>query len=325
MEITKEQINEAIQKDPTLVESILPTIIETEKAKELITSKADLIFQEKIGEEVKKIHNQYDDDVFSVLGERAGTGDDGQKLKTYDFLKLKYKELKDLKEQKDSLTKDAKVVELQNEIDKLKTDGGAKHVQSIFDQARQNWETEKTTYLQQIEDSKKENETFMKSTEIKSAISRLKFNPDTPDSIKQMVISNVESQLLKESKIEEGKLVFVDQHNKPLVGQDHKIKSAFDVLMSLDAIKDITTSEEKGGGGAKTEIHGSIQTTNVEGKDTKKLILPEGSFKSKVEFINVSEKALMDSGITRKDPEWDRLKNEAYLEYKVSELPTQNV
>ena len=51
----------------------------------------------------------------------------------------------------------------------------------------------------------KENEVFQKRTEIKSAVAKLKFNPDTPESIKNMVIANVEDQLIKTSKIENGK------------------------------------------------------------------------------------------------------------------------
>lgn len=324
MEITQEQIIEAIQKNPGLIPGILPTVTDSEVGKKLIENKAELIYKEKIGEEVKKIHQQYDDDIHSILGERAGTGDDGQKQKTYEFAKKLYSELKELRGQKDSLSKDARVKELETQIEKLKTEGGGKHIQEVFDQAKQAWETEKQGYLKQITDTKTENEVFQKRTEIKSAVAKLKFNPDTPESIKNMVIANVEDQLIKTSKIENGKLVFVDGEGKPVIDQTtYQPKDAFGMISSLDAIKDITLKEEKGGGGAKTEIHGSIQTTKVEGKDEKKLILPEGSFKSKMEFINVAEKALLDSGITRKDPAWDQLKTEAYKEYKVSELPAQ--
>lgn len=324
MEITQEQIIEAITKKPELINGILPTVTNSEVGKTLIENKANLIYQDKIGEEVKRIHQQYDDDIFSTLGERPGTGEDGQKQKTYDYAKKLYTELKELRGQKDSLSKDAKVVELQTKIDQLTKDGGGSHIQSIFDQAKATWETEKQTYLKQINDSKSENETFQKKTEIQNAISRLKFNPDTPESIKKMVISNVENQLVNSSKLENGKLVFLDTEGKPVLDPTtYTPKDAFGMVSSMDAIKDISLKENKGGGGATTEIHGSIQTTKVEGKDAKKLILPEGSFKTKIEFQSVAEKALIDSGITRRDPQWDTLKTEAYKEYKVSELPAQ--
>lgn len=325
MEITFEQIIEAIKKDATIVGKLLPAIQEDNAFKTLIENRANVIFKEKIDEEVRKIHSQYDEDIFTILGERAGTGDDGQKQKTYDLAKKLYKELDELRKQKDSLSKDEAVKKLESEIQRLKTEGGGKHVQEIFDAAKAQWESEKTSLLDQITKGKSENESFRKQTEIKTAIGRLKLSPDVPESVKKMVLENVEKQLVSASKFEDGKLIFLGEDGKPLIDStNYQPKEAFQVLADLDAIKDISLKENGGGGGgASTKIIGSIQTTKVEGKDTKKLILPEGSFKNQSEFIKAAEKALLDSGITRNDKDWDKLKNEAFVEHKVDTLPMQ--
>lgn len=319
-----EQIIEAFKTNPTLIEAILPAIVETEIGKTFIENKSKVIYESKIGDEVKKIHDSYDNDIFESLGVRAGTKEDGSKEKTYEFAKKLFGELKDLRSQKDSLSKDAKVLELQGQIEALKTEGGGKFIQETFEKAKQTWETEKQTYLDQITNSKTENETFQKRTSIQSALQNIKLNPDTPESIRKMVLSNVEGEMIKNSKFEDGKLVFLDADGKVSIDASYKPKDAFQVLSAMDAIKDISLKDgkEKSGGGADKVITGAIQTTTVEGKDTKTLILPEG-IKTKAQFIEVSEKALLDSGITRRDPQWDELKNKAYKELNVGSLPPQ--
>lgn len=325
MEITKEQIIEAFEKDSTLIEGVLPKVIESEVGKNLIENKAKVIFDEKIGDEVKKIHTLYDNDIFETLGVRAGTKEDGSKEKTYEVAKKLYSELKELRGQKDSLTKDAKVNELLGQIETLKKEGGGKHFEEILNQSKLTWDEKEKNYLKQIDDSKHANETFLKQTAIQSALNQIKFNPDTPESIKKMVISSVEKDLVKNSKLEEGKLVFLDAEGKPMIDTtSYQPKNALQVLASMEAIKDISLKEDKEkGGGAQSEIHGSIQTTKVEGKDVQKLILPEGSIKTKTQFQEIANKALSDSGITIRDPRWTKLKDEAYLELKVKDMPSK--
>lgn len=325
MEITKEQIIEAIEKDSTLIEAVLPKVVESEIGKNLIDNKVKTIYEEKIGEEVKNIHTQYDNDIFQILGVRAGTKEDGGKQKTYEVAKQLFSELKELRDQKDSLTKDAEVLRLTGEIEKLKKEGGGAHFESILNKSKETWDEKERNYLKAIEDSKLENETFQKRTSIQSALNQIKFNPDTKESIKKMVIDNVEKELIKNSKMENGELVFVDAEGKPVIDTTtYKPKNALQMISSLEAIKDISLKEEsEKGGGAKSEIHGSIQTTKVEGKDVQKLIIPEGTIKTKSEFVEVTNKLLLESGITMRDPRWKKLKDEAYLELKVSEMPSK--
>lgn len=322
MEINKDNIAEVFQSDEYKNE-ILPLITASDTVQQIIGNKADSIFQEKITEEVAKTHKKYDEDMFEILGERPGTNEDGSKMKTYNHIKKLYGELKDLRGQKDSLTKDAEVQRLTGEIERLKTEGGGKQIQEMFDQAKASWTEEKQGLLQKIADASTSNETFKKQTAISGGFNDIKWNPDTPESIKQMVIKQAEAELIKNSEFKDGKLIFLNAEGKPALNDKWEPKTVSEMLSTMESIKAISLKEAKPGGNAKPEIKGSIHTANVEGKDTKSLVLQEGSFKSKEEFQKVAQKAMLDSGMTRRDKEWQPLIDKAYKEYKVAELPRQ--
>lgn len=323
MEITKEAIIEAIGSKPELVEQILPNLVELEPVKKTIENKANLIYQEKFDSEIKNVHSRYDQDVLEILGEAPGTKEDGAKEKTYELTKRLFSELKDLRNQKDSLSKDEKVKELQSQIAKLQNEGGGKHVQEMFDQARQEWITKETEYKSKLSEAMNQTTNFQKTSEIESAFAKLKFDAKVPDSLKKMVIDNVKKQLVSNSKIEEGKLIFLDNDGKPMVDSvKYEPKDAFQVLSSIEAIKDILEKEPTKGGGASTDINGNIHTiTGTDGKSSQKLVFENTTFKTRLEFTAECEKALNNAGITIRDPRWNDLKTQAYNEYKIAELP----
>jgi len=320
------EIIEAFKANPNLVAEILPAITEAEPVKTLITNKSKAMFDENIGEEIKKVHQRYDDDVFEVLGVRAGTKEGGAKQKTYELVKEKLVEFKTLNEMKDSLNKDETVKTLNETIEKLKISGGGKEVKEMFDSAKTAWEAKEAQYKEQIENAGKSNEDFKKATSIKTAFNGLKFNPDTSESIKKLVLDNVEKELIKNSKLnEEGELVFLTADGKIDIDPNtYKPKTASQVISGLEAIKDISLKTDNNkGGGASSEIVGSIKIVKVEGKDDEKqLILPEG-IKSKQQFTTEADKALLASGITKRNPLWNTLKDKAYAELNIKELPMQ--
>lgn len=321
MEINKDNFAEAI-KSEEFKSVLMPLIAETDGIKTIVENKAGVLYKEKIDDEVKNIHTQYDNDMFEILGERPGQKE-GQKQKTYDKIKDLLTDLKTLRGQKDSLNKDAEVQRLNGEIEKLKTEGGVKHVQDIFDKAKSDWKQKESEFLKQIEDSTKDTTNFKKRSEIQSGIQQIKFNPDTPESIKKLVLQQAENQLIENSKFEGDKFIVLDKDGKPSLNSKYEPKSAFDALMSLDAIKDIALKADKndGGGGADPTIEGSIQTKSVDGKDTKKLVLQEGSFKTKMEFQDVAKNAMMESGVSMSNPEYTKLIDQAYKDYNVADMP----
>ena len=82
-----QQITEALNENTELLTGITNHILDSDKGKEIITNRAESIYQEKIGGEVSEIHKRYDEDMFTILGERPGTLEDGGKQKTYDKIK----------------------------------------------------------------------------------------------------------------------------------------------------------------------------------------------------------------------------------------------
>ena len=315
-------IIDAIKENPTLVGGILPTIQESEAFKTVLNNKADVIFEEKIGERTKEIHTQYDDNMFDILGVRPEVVD-GKKQKTYEKIKELFTDYKGLLAKKDSLTKDAELIALQGQIETLKKEGGGKHIQEIFDGAKTAWESKENEYKTTIQGLQGETVDFQKRSQINEAVKGLKLDPNIPESIRKMAITNAENELMKNSEIKDGKLIFLNAEGKPAINQTtYEPMSASDMLADVAAIKDISLKDvDHKGGGADPKINGSIKTIKVEGKDVQKLNIAAGSYKTRLEFIQVAEKAMIDAGITKRDKRWDELKNDAYKELKIADLP----
>ena len=83
--LTQDQIIEALNTNPDLVTGLTTHIIGTDHGKKVITNQATSMYQQNIGEEVKNIYGRIDQDAFETLGEKPGEGEDGKKVKTYDF------------------------------------------------------------------------------------------------------------------------------------------------------------------------------------------------------------------------------------------------
>ncbi len=314
-----QEIQDAIKANPELVSGLLPTIIESEAGKKLVSNKVTAEVDTVITEKIADIHKRYDEDMFELLGERPERSDDGSKEKTYQKIKSLYGELKDLRGQKDSLSKDAEVKRLNDQIELLKTDNGSKQYLDQIETMKTTFQQKESEYQKAINNAKLENETFQKTTFINDALSKIKFDPDVKDSIRNMVIDNEKQRLISSSELRDGKLVFVKDGKVEL---DNTTFEPIDVkgkITSLESIRDISLQDEKKGGNAKPDV--KVETKIVEGKDAKTLKLTPGSFKTKSEFLDVSTKALTDAGITRRDPDWQRLTNEAYKEHNVSALP----
>lgn len=323
MEITVEQIIEAI-KNPEIIKGLTPHLVEVEAIKKVIENRAEVTYKEKIGEEVKKIHGMYDNDMFEVLGVKPGQKADGTAQKTYEKVKEIFADYKKLSEMKDGLNKDAEVQRLQTEIETLKKEGGGKFIEEQFRTAKEEWSKEKTKFEETIANLGKQNTEGLIKNELTTALSSLKLNPDFSETIKNTILATVEARILSTAKVEDGKIVYYGADGKPMINATtYEPMTASEVLASQKEIGEISLKEKGGGGKAPETLKGNIKTVSVEGKDKKSLELPAGSFKSQTEFLGVAEKALTDSGITRKNPEWNTLLTDAFNTYNVKELPKQ--
>lgn len=316
------EIVAALNGNQDLLNGVLKHVIDTDAGKTVIDNKADLIYKSKINDEVSAIHKKYDDDMFELLGERPGTLDGGAKQKTYDKIKELYGDLKTLREQKDSLTKDAEVVKLTNEIEELKKNGGGAHWEATHNQAKQTWLAEREQLTNDVKTANETAVALRKTADIDKALIGLTFSEEYPESIRNTMIETARTNLMNQSKIDGDKIVYLDAEGKAITGKDFAPMKADELLATQ--LKDILKQDKTtGGGGAPATVKGSIETTSVDGKDAKRLNLQVGTFKTRVEFGTLVEEALMKEGITRDNADWDKLSNEAYDRYNVSELPRQ--
>lgn len=321
MEITKEQIIEALKKNPEVVTGIIPAIQETEAFSTMFNNKVELSYKEKIGEEVKRVHGMYDAQL-EKAGFKPNVKDDGNKEKSYEMLDRYIEEYNGLKSKEGQLSVDERVKTLEAENARLLADSDG-HYKGLYESTKQTALGKEQELNDEIKQLKAGAEDFQKGIEIKGAVSGLKFNPDVSESVRKMIVDNVEKQLMSSSKMQDGKLVFVDQDGKVVNNTStYQPKTAIEMLQSSDAIKDITLKEDQQrGGGADTKIEGAIETKSVEGKDTKRLNLDGVSFKSQSEFIDVAEQKLSESGVTVNDEAWSQLKDKAFSEYEIEKLP----
>jgi len=315
-----QEIITALDGNADLLTGLTTHVLGTDKGKEVITNKANSIFDTRISDEISGVHTQYDADMFEILGEKPKALDGGLKQKTYDKIKELYVELKDLRGKKDSLSKDAEVVKLQQQIEDLKKNGGGAHWEQTFNTEKQKWIDERTKLVEQLEASQGSILDFHKQVDVEGGLRGLKFDEKTPEAARKALVNAVMADMLKNSKKEGDKIMYLDKDGNVIQNSEYAPESASNILKAR--LKDVLLNENADkGGGADPVIKGSIEITQVDGNDKKTLKLADGSFKTKSEFLQVAEEALLKSGITREMSDWDKLKNEAYSRYNVKELP----
>lgn len=320
MEIDVEALKTALTEKPELVEGVLPVLLETDKLKEVITNRAEGIYKEKITGEVSQIHSQYDKDMETILGEKPGQLEDGTKQKTYDKIKGLYAELKELRTQKESLSKDSAVAQLKAEIEDLKKNGPGAHWEQTFKVEKDKWTQEKNGLTTRLQELSNEMVTAKKRGDIEAGLRGFKFRSEVPESARQALVEMAINKLTANSKVEEGKVIYLDDNGAQINDNEYKPQSAKGILSDL--LKDIIQTKDQGaGGGAPTKVVGSIESVVVEGTNAQRLALNAQDFKTKTDFVNKAEEALLASGITRGSDTWNTLKDEAYVRYGVQKLP----
>lgn len=320
-------ILDAFTANPSLIDGVLPAVTSSAAGKKLIEDRAGILYKENIGEEVKKIYGRIDDEIFKVLGKRPEPTADGGLEKTYVFLNKELTNYKKLLDIEGTLNADDRIKALEAEKQKLLGEGAAKFVKEQWDAATDVWKGEKETLEGEITTLKTSTVDSSKKAEIATGISTLKFNPDISDTMRNMMLGNVESELMKNSKMEDGKVVFLTADGKPILNSTQTgPATAAEVLAGIEGIKEITLKADKTpGGGAPTVIVGKVQSRKDDkGNDVKSLDLgPKGTFTSKVAFVNAFEKGMADAGITKGDPEYAAIEKETYDSHDVKSLPVE--
>jgi hypothetical protein len=312
---------DSIFSDENLFKEASSRFFETDKFKEVLSNKANSIYNDRISDEVSNIHKRYDEDMFEVLGERPTKLEEGGKQKTYDKIKELYTELKGFRDKKTTLDKDEVVASLNAQIETLKNSGGGEHWKSTFEAEQNKWKAEKEEMKQQISDAHENVVNYRKQADLEAALRGLEYDENIPESARKALIDNAIKNRLSKSKIEENKVVYLNEDGSLINNNEYQPENALTLLR--EDLKDILKVEnKKAGGGAPASINGSIErTVDVNGKSVSKLNLNQASFNNKVEFVKAFEIAMAENGITRGSEEWKALEIDARERYNVKKLP----
>lgn len=313
-------IIDAVTASPELLVGVTNHVIGTEKGTEIITNKANQLYETKIGDELKGIYDRFDQDAFEIIGEKPDVDENGRAVqKTYDFYKVKMQELKDLRAQKSSLTTDAEIKRLTKELETARANGGGAHWEKTFNTAKADWETKEADYKTQLSTLSTSIHTSQVESDINAGRAGIKFNPDIPKSAIDAIYSSVKTQLISSSKKDGDKIVYLDANGAAILNKEFAPASAADILK--ERMKDVILKDNVPGGGAQDVIVGSIKTTKVEGKDDQQnLVLESSLFKTRIDVMTAASKALQAEGIAKSDPRYQMLLDGAMKEYG-KELP----
>ena len=320
------EIKAAAEANPQLLDGLVLFVAETTPGKTLIENKAKAEFDLKIGEEIRKTHEFYDKDLLEILGDKP-KNEGGKVEKSYEAVKRNLVELKRLKAIEANLNETDAVKKLKAENERLLLEGGGKVFQEQLETAKKEFLQKEEQYKKDLLEARQGMTDGLVKNDIAVAKAALKLNPDMSETMRNLALNTAEAELLKNSKIVDGKVLYLKPDGTTILNAKYEPASASEVLAAMDVVKEISLKDNEApkGGGAPPGSGGNVQTVKVEGKDdAKKLVFATGTtFTTKTDFLQKAEKALNEAGYVKGDEDWDRLKNEAYTENKVSELPAE--
>jgi len=316
MSLTLEEVKSAIAENKDLAKGVLLTVVETDEGKELLSNHAKQHFEANIGTKVSEIYTNIDNDIFEVLGVRK---DPNQK--TYDFLKSNVlSELKELKTKGNAdPDKAQKIKALEDEVKSLKEKTtNSEFWHETHQKALKEFEQKELQYKNQLQELETGNLKNVVNTDLSMGLTGLKFNPTIPQSAIDALASTVKNQALANSKIVDGKVMYMKEDGTPWLDKEYKpITSKGIFAEKLSDIIDVTPA---GGGKAPTGKGGEIITVKTGDVETKKVVLDKSKFNTRMEFFNVLEKTLVEQGVSRDSDDFSKLRDTAYVEYEVEKL-----
>lgn len=314
--MTWEEILEAMKQTPALSVTILENVPNITGGKQYLENSNKAYFDANVGAEVSKIYNGIDEDIFTITGKRKKADQ-----KTYDFVKEVVGEMKKLADDTVGKTPE-EVKELKKTItdleEKVKNGESSGHWKRSYEEVVKQLASNKEAHDKEISTL---NNTILGTnveTDITTGLLGISMNETLPKSVVDAMVNQVKAGLIQNAKIVDGKVVYNDVDGKPLLDKQYKPATAEYLLK--ERLKDVMKVEGTPGGGAPQGAKGEVITVGTGDSATKKLVLNKATFKTRMEFQEVAEKALMDKGITRADQDFNKLIDVAHKEYRVSEL-----
>lgn len=253
------------------------------------------IEEEQIPSKISELHNRYDEDIFSVTGQRKNPTE-----KTYEFTK---RILGDLK------TKAEKAEAIEAEITRLKQqikEGGNDKLLLDLENMKKAYKELEETKTSEIKRINTDFEKYKIQNELLSASSGLNFKKGIPEAATKALLNQAISELLQIASRQEDKLVFLNKDGAPLRNAHNALNPYTAEELLKEKLKDVIETGKKAEGGPdlNKEI---VKEYDKTGKLTKIALVIPDSVKSKVELSEY----LVKSGLLRGTQEY----HEAYKEY----------
>jgi uncharacterized protein YukE len=302
------EIKEAIGKDPELRKAVLSEVVATPEGQELIKNSNDTFWKDNIGNEVSKIHSQYDKDIEEILGVKKPDN-----MKTYDHIKAIAKDFKDLKES----GSDSKVKELQDKL-KAAQEGGGGQYKELYEQTLAKFNEVKSDYEKSLQEKESELKKVSIINDLKTGMQGLEFDPVYDKEVISQMVSIKQQEFINNAEMDGIKIVYKDADGKIIQGESMGPASAKEIMQK--ALSPMLKKVAAPGGGADPNT-GIASKTGDDGKSTEKLVLDSTRIKSRTEFIAEAERVLKENGIDVRSQKAQEMKDAAAKEYKYAELP----
>lgn len=324
--MTLQDIIQALSGNADLNKQLAVHMASTNDGQELLNNHFKAEWDKKIGEEISKIHNSYDNDIFEVLGERKEAN-----VKSYDFVKSLVGELKELRGKGEG-KQDAKIKELESKLVEAQKGGQlGEHWKKIHDEAVVKFKEQEANFKEQLESKEKEFLQANVQSDLNIGRSGIKFMDAIPEEAINAMVSTQQSKILSNAQIIDGKVVYHKEDGTPWMNAEYKPISAKEIwieklgtiIKKEDSIPGGGANPNPSGGTPPNGSNSSIVTVGEGDKATKKLVLDKDKFSTKVEFNEYATKTLQKQGISRTDKDFNSLLDGAYKEYGISELETK--
>lgn len=308
----------ALTKDIIKLNSVLSGLSDDQVAAIVTLSTNDEATQ--IGSRIGELHGRYDADVLAVVGVPKNQGE-----KSYDYVK---RVLGEFKTKIASLaTSEADIKKLKDEKaeleGKLKDNAGDAvikqklqdaeqklgQLQSLYDDDKKKFDTEKTELTSSLQRFKIENE-------FDKGLSSLKFKSAIPESVREVLINDAKAKIFNTTKPEfvevNGKsvLVFRDANGQVLNNQENKLNPFTATELLKSTLKDALDFGKKQPGAG-----------SGPGDDTEVSLVDISSARTQIEADEIIQKHLLSSGFVKTNPDFSTEQQKLRAEHNVSKLP----
>ncbi len=286
--------------DEALHKGILASLKTTDTGKAYASTIANTYFEENIKPHDKKLYDSID----AVLTASGVVKPEG--MKTSEFVALVAKNNKDL------ATKLAAANTNPEEGKKMLQDAIDKHKKEI-DEITGNYKKNMSEKDLLISSLNKKQIVSLKSSEIEKALADLSFNKGLDAAIIKKMISATKSELIKNSKSDEGKVVWCKEDGTPIKGENGMLNATLDEVLNQE-LKSILATKTAGGG--------ADPTPPTSGKFTgTEVIVPMEGINTQEQFVEKYNKIAQASGISQSDKNFYPLYEDAKKRYNVESLP----